>query len=151
MGLALDAGDAFPIDKPAGVPCPNLNRHRCKIHDDLQKRGFHGCIAYNCSGAGQHTISLYDGKSWQDDPDLLTPQMDTFRHLNRLHSLMELLTAAAALALPDKVEKTRISLLKQLSPDDLTPDQAQTLASGSLPVRVNTFLRSLAAYAPTRP
>lgn len=150
MALAFDAGDAFAIDKPAGIPCPNLSRHSCKIHNDLKDNGFTGCTAYECAGAGQHTIALYDGKSWQDDPDLLVPQMDTFRHLNRLHALMELLTAASILDLPEDVEQNRITLLAQLAPDDLTPHIAKTLAEGPLPRQVNTYLRSLAEFAAKR-
>lgn len=151
MALAFDAGDAFAIDKPAGVPCPNLVGHQCKIHSDLSRRGFQGCIAYACAGSGQHTVALYDGRSWQDDPDLLPAQMETFRHLNRLHNLMELLTAAATLPLPNEIESKRKDLLARLAPDDMTPNQAQSLATGPLPVEINTFLRSLASYAPTRP
>lgn len=151
MALALDAGNAFAIDKPAGIPCPHLSKHRCTIHADLKDRGFTGCIAYECAGAGQHTIALFDGESWQDNPDLLDAQMDTFRDLKSLHNLMELLTAAAALNLPADVDETRLSLLAQLAPTDLTPPMAKSLANGPLPKQTTTFLRSLAAYAPQRP
>jgi hypothetical protein len=44
----------FAIDKPAGVPCPNLGGNdRCAIHAELRDRGFPGCAAYDCFGAGQ--------------------------------------------------------------------------------------------------
>jgi len=148
VALAFDAGDAFAIDKPAGTPCPNLDCHSCKIHSDLKDKGFLGCIAYSCAGAGQHTIALYDGQSWQNNPDLLPAQMDTFRHLNRLHALLELLTAASILALPKDVEQTRLNLIAQLFPGHLTPQMAQVLADGPLPSRVNDYLRSLAKFAP---
>jgi len=148
VALAFDAGDAFAIDKPAGTPCPNLDFHSCKIHSDLKDKGFLGCIAYSCAGAGQHTIALYDGQSWQNDPDLLHAQMDTFRHLNRLHALLELLTAASILALPKDVEQTRLDLMEQLFPGQLTQQTAQTLAVGPLPARVHDYLRSLSKFAP---
>ncbi len=44
----------FAIDKPAGKPCPNLTSDaRCGIHAELRDRGFPGCVAYDCFGAGQ--------------------------------------------------------------------------------------------------
>jgi hypothetical protein len=47
----------FAIDKPAGVPCPNLAAdHRCSVHDRLRPLGFAGCVAYDCFGAGQRAV-----------------------------------------------------------------------------------------------
>jgi hypothetical protein len=44
----------FAIDKPAGVPCPNLAADaRCSIHASLRPRGFPGCAVFDCFGAGQ--------------------------------------------------------------------------------------------------
>lgn len=148
MALAFDKGRAFGFDKPAGVACPNLDRHHCKIHSELKDQGFHGCIAYGCAGAGQQTLALYGGQSWQDDPDLLPAQMDTFRHLNRLHALMELLIAAGALSLPEHINQMRLDLLAHITPTDITPHSAKTLADGPLPAQINAYLKSLAAFAP---
>ncbi len=143
VGLALDKGAAFAIDKPAGVPCPNLSGHACTIHADLDARGFSGCVRFNCAGAGQRTIALFDGASWRDDPDLLAPMLDTFRHLRRLHDLLGLLVAADTLPLTPREQATREELLAALCPDRMTAARAAALATGPLPARVDGFLHSL--------
>lgn len=143
VGLALDRGAAFAIDKPAGVPCPNLDGHDCGIHADLSARGFSGCVRFDCAGAGQRTIALFEGASWRDDPDLLAPMLDTFRHLRRLHEVLGLLAAAETLPLTDRDEATRRDLIAALCPPRMTVARATALATGPLPARVEGFLRGL--------
>ncbi|WP_322866086.1 hypothetical protein U5922_007690 [Aquicoccus sp. G2-2] len=151
VSLAFDKGPRFPFSKPAGTPCRHLERHKCAIHDDLDARGFSGCIAYQCTGAGQRTLALYDGKSWRDDPALLAPQSETFRALRALHTAISHLVTAAALPLPPVPEARRTALLARLCPDRLTPALAARLASGPLLGEVNAFLKSLPAHLPPEP
>ena len=48
----------FAIDKPAGEPCRHLGPdHGCTIHAELRPRGFPGCVAYDCFGAGQQVAA----------------------------------------------------------------------------------------------
>jgi Pentapeptide repeats (8 copies) len=52
-------GADFAIDKPAGVACPHLAADdRCGIHPELRERGFGGCAAFDCFGAGQRVVGL---------------------------------------------------------------------------------------------
>ena len=52
--LGFSRSPDFAADKPAGVPCPQLDdAYRCTIHDRLDARGYRGCIAFSCFGAGQ--------------------------------------------------------------------------------------------------
>jgi len=143
VGLAMDRGAAFAIDKPAGVPCPNLSGHACKIHATLGARGFAGCVRFDCAGAGQRTVALFAGASWRDDPDLLAPMLDTFRHLRRVHELLELLVAAGTLPLTAREKARRRSLRDALCPDDMTVARAAALANGPVPGRVEGFLQDL--------
>src|SRR5262249_30052176 len=84
----------FAIDKPAGTPCPNLDGgFRCTIHAELRERGFRGCAAFDCLGAGQRLVQeTYGGR----------PQGPTvhgaFDALRGLHELLWYLRAAAAIA-----------------------------------------------------
>ncbi|HEY6749200.1 MAG TPA: pentapeptide repeat-containing protein [Mycobacteriales bacterium] len=56
---ALSASADFALTKPAGRPCVHLRSDsRCEIHSSLRERGFPGCVAYDCFGAGQRTVSL---------------------------------------------------------------------------------------------
>src|SRR5262249_8834565 len=72
--------------------CPNLRSDfRCGIHDRLRDRGFAGCAAYDCFGAGQR-VSLI-GR---------TPQAyAVFPIMRALHELLWYLTEALALAPTD--------------------------------------------------
>ena len=57
VGPAFARSADFPISKPAGTPCPNLGGdHRCTVHDLLLRKGFRGCVGYDCLGAGQHLV-----------------------------------------------------------------------------------------------
>jgi Pentapeptide repeats (8 copies) len=54
VALPFTRSAEFAIDKPAGRPRPNLRPdHRCTIHAQLSDRGFPGCVAFDCFGAGQ--------------------------------------------------------------------------------------------------
>jgi hypothetical protein len=143
VGLAFDKGAEFAIDKPAGAPCPNLSGHDCAIHADLAARGFPGCARFDCEGAGQRSVALYGGASWRDDPDVLSPMLDTFRHLRRIHGLLNLLVVAGRLPLGPDHERERRSLVAALCPQDMTPGLAATLATGPIPGRARAFFRDL--------
>jgi hypothetical protein len=148
VSLAIDEGPRFALSKPAGTPCRHLERHSCTIHENLAERGFSGCVAYQCLGAGQRTLALYGGQSWRDDPSLLAAQSDTFRDLRALHDAISNLVTAAALPLPAQAETNRTALLARLCPDRLTPALAARLASGPLLGEVKSFLKSLPAQLP---
>jgi hypothetical protein len=59
---AFVASADFGLTKPAGRPCPNLRADdRCGIHPVLPERGFPGCVAYDCFGAGQQVVAGFGG------------------------------------------------------------------------------------------
>jgi hypothetical protein len=57
----------FAFDKPAYSACKYLTlENRCAIHTGLAARGFSGCVAFDCYGAGQRvTQELFNGMSWR--------------------------------------------------------------------------------------
>jgi hypothetical protein len=74
----------FAITKPAGKACPNLGGDfRCGIHEKLDQKGFHGCVVFDCFGAGQRITQE-------------TPGAD-LSIVRQLHELMWLLTEALKL------------------------------------------------------
>jgi uncharacterized protein YjbI with pentapeptide repeats len=89
----------FAIDKPAGRPCPNLGGDfRCGIHQNLDKRGFHGCVVFDCFGAGQRlTQETFGGRDWRSAPELAGPMFASLPIMRQLHELMWLLTEALQL------------------------------------------------------
>lgn len=150
IGLALDRGDAFAIDKPAGQPCPNLNGHLCTIHDTLDADGFSGCTAFDCHGAGQRVVQeLHAGASWHDQPDILHQMMDDFLDLRRIHDQWHLLDAAAALPLTDQEKQAREQLIAAIT----APVTRANLTDRAihLPLRAAQFLTSLRHHVTRKP
>jgi hypothetical protein len=71
----FDAVQGFGFDKPAETPCRHLCAdHRCGIHDDLVGRGFAGCVAFDCLGAGQRLTALavarFGDADWRGRPEV---------------------------------------------------------------------------------
>jgi uncharacterized protein YjbI with pentapeptide repeats len=87
---AFARSSQFAIDKPAGVPCPNLGEdHRCTIHANLQAEGFGGCTAYDCFGAGQRLAQVtFGGRDWRTHHEVAAPVMAALPILRGLHELL---------------------------------------------------------------
>lgn len=98
---AFAASADFAIDKPAGRACPNLEGDdRCGIHGRLRERGFPGCTAFDCFGAGQHLVQVtFGGRSWRESPELAARQFAALPVMRQLHEALWYL--AEALALPE--------------------------------------------------
>jgi hypothetical protein len=92
----------FAISKPAGQPCPNLGPDsRCAIHAGLRDRGFGGCAAYDCFGAGQQTVQVtFGGRDWRSSPGLAAEMFAAFGVLRPLNELRWHLAQAAELLSP---------------------------------------------------
>jgi uncharacterized protein YjbI with pentapeptide repeats len=93
----------FAIDKPSGVPCPNLADagFGCTIHDRLPEQGFPGCTVYDCFGAGQRVVQQhFGGSDWRSSPHLREEMFAVFEVVERLHELLWYLREAAARDLP---------------------------------------------------
>jgi Pentapeptide repeats (8 copies) len=125
---AFSASADFAISKAAGHRCPNLRRadYRCCIHDDLRPRGFSGCSAYDCFGAGQHVAQVtFGGVSWQRSPAVAAQMFAAYGVMRDLHELLWYLAEAVALpaACPLVPELRRAydetRSLTALGPDDL--------------------------------
>ncbi|MBI1492387.1 hypothetical protein [Halocynthiibacter styelae] len=117
VALAIDKGPEFALDKPAGMPCPNLRTdHRCKIHENLTDLGFGGCVRYSCLGAGQWVSALYGRETWRANPQNARPMMDDFATAREMRAALELLIAAARLPLPDALEEERQALITTITP-----------------------------------
>lgn len=71
----FDAVQGFGFDKPAETPCRHLCAdHRCGIHAELLERGFGGCVAFDCLGAGQRLTAMatqrFGDADWRARPDV---------------------------------------------------------------------------------
>ncbi len=146
LALAIDKGPEFAIDKPAGIPCPNLRAdHRCKIHENLTDLGFGGCVKYSCQGAGQWVSALYGRDTWRANPQAARPMMEDFAIAREMRAALELLLTAACLPLPEDLEAERQALITAITPG---PEESRAALKGwpeTLKPRHQAFLTSLRA------
>lgn len=129
----------FGLIKAADTPCPNLSAtcFNCTIHSDLPARGFGGCVAYSCAGAGQRvTQELFQGEDWREDPDLLDYMTHALRVLRPIHEALLILQDALKLPLTQDQHTQCVALVHALCPaedqsiwDFEDPEVQEALAS----------------------
>jgi hypothetical protein len=147
IALAFDRSALFAFDKAAGEPCANLDpRSRCRIHAELAVRGFGGCKAFDCQGAGQAvTQGLFGGANWRDDPAVLAPMMRAFSVMRPAHEALALLRQARRLPLPSAGLERLAAVERGLEP--VGGWTQRDVADGRIERAAETaqaFLRSLA-------
>lgn len=120
VAYPFEEHEDFGLTKETDAVCPNLgDNFRCTIHSDLCARGFRGCVAYSCAGAGQRvTQALFSGKTWRDDPDLLTHMTHALRVVRPIHEALLILREAGALPLTAELETERQTIMAALCPED---------------------------------
>jgi len=89
VALPFTRSADFAISKPAGQACRNLgDDFGCRIHAGLRERGFAGCTAYDCFGAGQKVSQVvFAGVDWRADGGRAESMFAVFpvvRHLQEL-------------------------------------------------------------------
>ncbi len=96
LGFAASAD--FAGDKPPRTPCRHLrDDFGCGIHSRLVERGYPGCTAYDCFGAGQLTIQVtFGGRTWRESPEVAEAVFDVFGVQRRLQELRWYLREARA-------------------------------------------------------
>ncbi|MCX5386438.1 pentapeptide repeat-containing protein [Streptomyces sp. NBC_00083] len=99
VALAYAASADFAHDKPAGKPCPSLQRDfRCGIHRELRTSGYQGCTVYDCFGAGQKVSQrTFGGRDWRAAPETAASMFEVFPVMRQLHELLWYITEALAL------------------------------------------------------
>jgi uncharacterized protein YjbI with pentapeptide repeats len=90
------ASESFALDKLPGKPCPNLLADfGCGIYRTLRPKGFSGCTAYTCYGAGQKVAQdFFGGTDWQQAPETAQSMFHTFHMVRQLHQLLWFITEA---------------------------------------------------------
>ena len=133
----------FAIDKPAGRACPHLRTDfRCEIHDRLAERGFPGCAAFDCFGAGQHLVQgTFGGADWRSGGDVADQMFALLPVLRQLHELAWHLTEALKLDAASRLHgRLRVALEETEQLSGGTPEQLLALDLGAHRNRVNPLL-----------
>ncbi|MQA98520.1 MAG: pentapeptide repeat-containing protein [Streptosporangiales bacterium] len=127
VALPLTASADFAIDKPAGEPCPNLREDfRCGVHAELRERGFPGCVAFDCFGAGPKVSEVpFGGRSWRAAPETAPAMYAAFPVMLRLHELLWYVTEALTLPAAGPVHEPLRAMRAEL--DGLTTSAAEEL------------------------
>jgi hypothetical protein len=124
----------FAFDKEAHSACRYLTlENRCAIHAKLASRGFPGCVAFDCYGAGQRvTQELLKGLNWRtSDPGTVQTLFSAYTCFLALHRLMAMLALAEATVSPHLGTQMR---LKREQLDELC--RSEEAKSGSLNVAI---------------
>lgn len=152
LALSIDKGEHFAINKPAGVPCPNLDGHGCSIHRQLRTRGFSGCTIYSCGGAGQRvTQELFAGQSWRDDRALTVPMMEAFRGMRAIQDRLAILCAAQDNLALDAADGARVrEMIGWLLPEALDFDKVRFFPESVEAGEIDLFLPGLRRYVTGR-
>ncbi len=148
---AFAASADFAIDKAAGHACPHLGADSsCGIHDRLLDRGFPGCVAYDCFGAGQRVVAMLG-------PVRTARTLRVYEVLHQLHELLFYLGDAlsrpsarpvhAALA----VERDAIAARTDPGLLDRADPAEHRAAVAPLLRRASALVRSSAENGPGRP
>lgn len=141
VALVFDRGDMFDHDKFAGSACHLLKGHKCSIHTELNTRGYDGCIAYECAGAGQKVSAFYD-RDWREDPSQMKDILDVFAVMRDVQDLRQMLIAARFFVLPPEVEDQRQNWLEVLAHSIETRDSVMDLDLQDL----RKWIKGLAAH-----
>ena len=126
----------FAINKAAGQACPNLGADfRCGIHERLEDKGFHGCVVFDCFGAGQRISQeiFKAGQDWRGAPEML----GLLPIVRQLHELMWLLTEALKL---EEDAKVRAALAETDRLASGTPADLKALDVSAVRQKVNPLL-----------
>ena len=143
VALPFAASADFAITKSAGEPCTHLQADfRCGIHDRLRERGFPGCTAYDCFGAGQKVSQVtFGGRDWRTAPQTAMQMFAAFPVVRQLHELLWYVTEALARPAADSLE---VALREALDETErltrLPPDELLALDVAAHRQSVNTLL-----------
>ncbi|GAA5032392.1 pentapeptide repeat-containing protein [Actinopolymorpha pittospori] len=143
VALPFTASADFAVDKDAGVPCTHLRADfRCDIHAQLRERGFPGCTAFDCFGAGQKVSrTTFGGRDWRQEPGTAGRMFQVFPVVRQLHELLWYLAEAVTLPQARSLHGELRRALNEI--EDLSNSGAETLAGldvGALREGVNPLL-----------
>jgi hypothetical protein len=112
----FDAEQGFGHDKAAREPCHHLqDDFRCGIYGQLADKGYPGCVAFDCFGAGQRvTQELFQGANWSQSPEVAAEMFDSYERLRPLHELMAMAQLAAGKTRDEVQRQSLLEVVAQI-------------------------------------
>jgi uncharacterized protein YjbI with pentapeptide repeats len=133
----------FASDKDGGTPCRNLqSNYQCGIHMDLRNKGFRGCSAYECFGAGQKVSQFtYKGMDWRASKDIAQEMFNVYPIIQQLHEMLWYLNEALTLQVSNSIHKElQDSIEETESLTTKSPEFILTIDVAEHRVKVNKLL-----------
>lgn len=149
IALNIVASSDFPINKPAGTACPNLqNNFQCKIHKNLRDKGFKGCTVFDCLGAGQKVSQdTFSGQSWQEHPEIAKKMFSVFPLMEQLYEMIAFIAEALTYNISHSLQNQLNKQLEKLQGlTDLDADSLLSLDMVSCRFPVNELLLETSEY-----
>lgn len=149
VALCFSSSEGFPIDKDAGQPCPNLrSEFRCSVYKTLRERGFKGCTAFDCFGAGQKVSQVsFAGRDWVKFPESAKKMFGVFQIMRQLHELIWYLTEALTLHSAHLIHSELSSMLEKTEKITYhSPDSLMKLDMAKHREDVNALLKKTSEY-----
>jgi len=143
VALYFSASEGFPSDKDAGQPCLNLQPDfHCCVHKSLRERGFKGCTAFDCFGAGQKVAQVtYGGHDWRQVPESAKQMYEVYQIMRQIHEMLWYLTEALTLQPACQIHGELSSMLNETERlTHLSPDSLRKLDVSVHRAAVNTLL-----------
>jgi hypothetical protein len=148
----FDAEQGFGFDKPAETACRHLCAdHRCGIHEALIPRGFEGCVAFDCLGAGQRltafALERFGSADWRARPEVARWLFAAYPRMRQAQEWLARLSLAAAVSGLDGLRQLAAELEAEAPrwPDWTAAEQGawQARVQAALaPLAVNTHSRN---------
>ena len=141
----FDAVQGFGFDKAAETPCQHLCAdHRCGIHAELVGRGFAGCVAFDCLGAGQRLTSLaverLGSADWRARPDVARWLFAAYPRVREAQEWLARLSLAATVSGVGELQ----ALAAELEAESARWPDWSTAERGAWQARVQAALAPLA-------
>ncbi|WP_031523188.1 pentapeptide repeat-containing protein [Streptomyces sp. NRRL F-5123] len=153
VALAFTRSADFPRDKAPGEACEHLDgSHRCGIHDRLRDRGYAGCTAYDCFGAGQKiSRHTFGGRGWRDAEDGGRAMFAVLPVVRQLHELLRYLADVRALPAAERLHPAAAAAAERVEALSLGgADELLALDVAAERARVVPVLREASALARAR-
>lgn len=133
----------FATDKDGGSPCRNLqSNYLCSIHTDLRKKGFRGCSAYECFGAGQKVSQVtYNGKDWRTNKNTAQEMFAVYPIIQQLQEMLWYLHEVLMIQAAKSIHKDVQQMIEET--EALTfhsPEMILTIDVGGHRANVNKLL-----------
>ncbi|MFJ7666842.1 pentapeptide repeat-containing protein [Lysinibacillus sp. NPDC097195] len=114
--LNIVASSDFAMNKPAGVPCANLQSNfGCQIHHTLRNKGFKGCTVYDCLGAGQWVSQItFSGQDWRSKPEIAANMFQVFPIMEQLFEMIAFINEAISYDLSQPFSEQLLEQLEKM-------------------------------------